>query len=75
MVKIITPNILESSPQLQSKEESTELIEIILPIYESESDAEISRYKDSQIASVYRDVLNNKLQFYSTEENIEKYIR
>lgn len=70
----ISSNSLETSSQLQSKEESTEPVQTTSAIYESKTDTENSRYKDSQIASVYRDVLNNKLQFYSTDEQEWTYL-
>lgn len=53
---------------------SSNTLETTSTISESEQNTENSRYKDSQIASVYRDVLNNELQFYSTDEQEWTYL-
>ena len=53
---------------------SSNTLETTSTISESEQNTENSRYEDSQIASVYRDVLNNELQFYSTDEQEWTYL-
>ena len=66
---VLTDNI--SNNQMQSVE-TTQLDETIT--IELGTHEHRIAYKDASIASVYRDVLNNELQFYSTDEQEWTYM-